>query len=135
MSSEQSFPGDMMKIDFVGQFSGSMYPYVLTEIDIFTKYLFAEPLTSPSAAAVAKAFVSIFFQHSYIPETILTDLGTTSFYAWALKKLGHKNETRFTETPPNSSSSWRSTWFFWKDNKDTQMKHGQIGIVTQTLPR
>ena len=64
----------MMQIDLVGQFSGSMYPNALTGIDVFTMYLFALPLTSPSDASVAKALVSIFFQHSYIPETIVTDL-------------------------------------------------------------
>ena len=76
MSSEQSFTGDMMQIDLVVQFSSSMYPYALTGIDVFTKYL----------VAVAKALVSIFFQHSYIPETILTDLGT-SFVANLIHEL------------------------------------------------
>ena len=61
MSSELSFPGDTMQTDLVGQFSGSMYPYALSGIDIVTKYLFAVPLTSPSAAAVAKALVLICF--------------------------------------------------------------------------
>ena len=61
MSSELSFPGDTMQTDLVGQFSGSMYPYALTGIDIFTKNLFAVPLTSPSATAVAKALVLICF--------------------------------------------------------------------------
>ena len=86
MSSEQSFPGDMMQIDLVGQFSRSMYPYALTGIDVFTNYLSGVPLTSPSAAAVAKALVLIFFQLSYIPETFLTDLGT-SFVADLMHEL------------------------------------------------
>ena len=76
LSSLQSFPGDMLQIDLVGPFQSSFYRYVLTGIDVFTKYLFAVPLTSPSAKTVANALVNIFFRHSYLPETILTDLGT-----------------------------------------------------------
>ena len=91
MLSEQSFPGDMMQIDLVGQFSGSKYPYALTGKDVFIKHLFAVTLTSLSAAALTKALVSIFFQHTYIPETILTDLGT-SFVADLMHELSRSLE-------------------------------------------
>ena len=74
--SDQNFPGDMMQIDLVGQFDAPVYKYALTAIDDFSKYLFAVPLSSISAENVAKALVSIFLKHSYIPKTILADLGT-----------------------------------------------------------
>ena len=76
LTSDQNFPGDMMQIDLVGQFNAPVYKYALTAIDVFSKYLFAVPLSSISAENVAKALVSIFLKHSYIPKTILADLGT-----------------------------------------------------------
>ena len=40
------------------------------------KYPFAVPLTNGYAYTVARELVKVFFQHSYIPQTILSDLGT-----------------------------------------------------------
>ena len=75
----------MMQIDLVGPFKSPIYKFSLSGIDVFSKYLLAVPLTSAHAGIVAKALVSLFFQHSYIPTTILFDLGT-SFLA----KLQHE---------------------------------------------
>ena len=86
ISSEQLFPGDMMQIDLVGPFQSPVYKYVLSGIDVFSKYLFAVPLISAHAGTVAKALVSIIFQHSYIPTKILSDLGT-SFIAELIHEL------------------------------------------------
>ena len=77
LSSLQSYPGDMLQIDLVGTFNSPVYKYVLSGIDVFSKFLFAVPLTNASADTVARELVKIFFNHSYIPETILSDLGTT----------------------------------------------------------
>ena len=85
ISSEQLFPGDVMQIDLVDPFQSPIYKYALSGIDVFSKYLFAVPLTSAHAGNVAKALVSLFLQHSYIPTTFLSDLGT-SFVA----KLQHE---------------------------------------------
>ena len=76
VSSLQSYPGDMLQIDLVGPRKSSQYKYVLSGIDVFTKYLFAVPLTNGYADTVARELVKMFFQHSYIPQTILSDLGT-----------------------------------------------------------
>ena len=86
LSSEQLFLGDMMQIDLVGPFQSPVYKYVLSGIDVFSQYLFAVPLTSAHAGTVAKALVSIFFQHSYIPTKNLSDLGT-SFVAELIHEL------------------------------------------------
>ena len=66
----------MLQIDLVGPLKSSQYKYVLSGIDVFTKYLFAVPLTNGYADTVARELVKVFFQHSYIPQTILSDLGT-----------------------------------------------------------
>ena len=86
IASEQLFPGDMMQIDLVGPIQSPVYNFVLSGIDVFSKYLFAVPLTSAHAGTVAKALVSIFFQHSYIPTKILSDLGS-SFVAELIHEL------------------------------------------------
>ena len=57
-----------------GTIPSSPYKYVLTAIDVFTKYLFAVPLTTISAIPMAFAPVSIMFQHSYILQEILSQL-------------------------------------------------------------
>ena len=65
-----------MQFDLVGPFQWPIFKYALSGIDVFSKYLFAVPLTSAHARSVAKALVSIFFQHRYIHTTLLSDLGT-----------------------------------------------------------
>ena len=76
IASQQSFPEDLLEIDLVGKMPGSQFKFVLTGIDVFTRYLFGLPLRSADAESVAKGLTSIFFRHSYLPKTILTDLGT-----------------------------------------------------------
>ena len=76
LSSLQSFPGYLLQIDIVGPLSSTLYKYVLTGIDVFSKYLFAVPLTRITATVIATELTKIFFQHSYIPHTIISDLGT-----------------------------------------------------------
>ena len=76
----------MMQIDLVGPFQSPVYKYVLSGIDFFSKYFFSIPLTSAHAGTIAKALVSIFFQHSYIPNSLLSDFGT-SFVAKMLLEL------------------------------------------------
>ena len=76
LSSLQTMPGDLLQIDIVGPLKAPVYRFVLTAIDVFSKYLFAIPLTNVSAHTTASALVNIFFTHSYIPHTILSDLGT-----------------------------------------------------------
>ena len=43
---------------------------------MFSEYLFEIPLTSKHAGSIAEALVSLFFQHSHIPTTLLSDLRT-----------------------------------------------------------
>ena len=52
------------------------YENVLTAIDVFSRYLFAYPLTDTSAINVAKALIDIMTKHSYLPTTLITDKGT-----------------------------------------------------------
>ena len=74
---EHFFPGEMMQIDLSGPFQSPIYKYAPSGIDVFSKHPFAVSLTPVHAGSVGKALVSILFQHSYIPTTVLSDLETS----------------------------------------------------------
>ena len=76
VSSAQHYPGDVMQIDIIGPFDSNQYKFVLTAIDVFSKYVFAIPLSKADAPTVAKSLVSIFFRHSYMPYMIIAHLGS-----------------------------------------------------------
>ena len=77
VSSNTSFPADLLEVDIVGQLPKSCsYSYIVTAMDVFTKYLIAQAVTSQSAEVVAKTLMQWFVRHSYIPLGILTDKGS-----------------------------------------------------------
>ena len=102
----QSYPGELMQIDLVEQ-NGPIFKYVLSGIDVFTKYLFAVPLTNGSADTVARELIKIFFQHSYLPKTLLSDLGTTftSSLMAACETFRSQVKTCNVKTPTNNRCS------------------------------
>ena len=71
-------PEDAMQIDLLPNLPPSGgYENVLTAIDVFSRYLFAYPLTDASAINVAKVLIDIMTKHAYLPTTLITDKGTT----------------------------------------------------------
>ena len=76
VTSNTSFPADLLQFDIVGLPKSGGYSYVITAMDVFSKYMFALPITSPSAETVAKSLIQWFLRHSYIPSGILTDKGS-----------------------------------------------------------
>ena len=76
----------MFQADLVGPLPSDGYKFVLTGVDVFTKYLFAVPLTNASVDTVARELVRFFFQHSFSPRTVVTDLGT-NFTSELMKEL------------------------------------------------
>ena len=70
-------PEDAMQIDLLPNLPPSGgYENVLTAFDVFSRYLFAYPLTDASAINVAKALIDIMTKHAYLPTTLITDKGT-----------------------------------------------------------
>ena len=70
-------PEDAMQIDLLPNLPPSGgFENVLTAIDIFSRYLFAYPLTDASVINVAKALIDIMTKHAYLPTTLITDKGT-----------------------------------------------------------
>ena len=48
----------------------------ITAMDGFSRYLFAYPVTYPSATNTAKVIFDIMTKHTYLPTTLITDKGT-----------------------------------------------------------
>ena len=69
-------PEDFLQIDILPDLppSGS-YDHVITAIDVFWRYLFAYPVTRIFATAVSIVIMDILWKHSYLPTTIIRDLG------------------------------------------------------------
>ena len=68
---------DVMQIDLLLNLPPSGgYEIVLTAIDVFSRYLFAYPLTDASAINEAKVLIDIMTKHAYLPTTLITDIGT-----------------------------------------------------------
>ena len=87
MQTQTGLPAEAMQIDIVGQLPNSAgYKYILTAIDVFSRYLFAVPMKTQSAEETARALGGIFLAHSYIPETIVTDQGS-NFTSKMIKEL------------------------------------------------
>ena len=77
LAKDQDLPGDLQKVDKVGNLPDSDgFSHISTAKDVFSKYCFAIPLRSASAPNVAKQLFHMFLRTSYIPKTILSDMGT-----------------------------------------------------------
>ena len=77
VASQQCYPGDLLEVDLVGKLKPSQgYTHILTAMDVFSRYLFAISIRNASAETVASQLFHLFMQHSYLPTTILCDLGT-----------------------------------------------------------
>ena len=70
-------PENAMPIDLLPKLPPSGgYENVLTAIDVFSRYLFAYPLTDASAINVAKVLIDIMTKHAHLPTTFITDKET-----------------------------------------------------------
>ena len=71
-------PEDAMQIDLLLNLPTSGgYQTVMTAIDVFSRYLFAYPLTEATATNVAKLIIDIMTKHSYLPTILITDKGSS----------------------------------------------------------
>ena len=94
VSSNTSFPCDLLQVDIVGQLPKSGgYSYIITAMGVFSKYMFAQAVTSPSAEVIAKILMQWFLRHSYIPLAILKDKGS-AFTSQLLSELAKMLEIK-----------------------------------------
>ena len=70
-------PEDVLQMDILPNLPPSGgYDNIITAIDVFSRYLFAYPVRRITAPAVAKIIMDILCKHTYLPTTIITDMGT-----------------------------------------------------------
>ena len=70
-------PEDAMQIDLLPNLPPSAgYENIITAMDVFSRYLFAYPVTDASAINTAKIIIDIMIKHTYLPTTLITDKGT-----------------------------------------------------------
>ena len=51
------------------------YEYIITTVDVFSRYPFAYPVSNPTAVNTAKVFIDIMTKHAYLPYVTITDKG------------------------------------------------------------
>ena len=70
-------PEDIPQMDILPNLPPSGgYDHFITTTDVFSRYLFAYPVTRITATAVSRVIMYIQCKHTYLPKTIITDLGT-----------------------------------------------------------
>ena len=70
-------PKDAMQIDLLPNLPPSGgYENIITAMDVFSRYLFAYPVTDASVTNTAKVIIDIMTKHTYLPTTLITDKGT-----------------------------------------------------------
>ena len=83
----QQIPEQTMQVDLLGPLTPAEgKEYIVTAIDLFTKYIFAVPVTNVRAETVGRVILGICLRHAYIPQKILADQGS-QFTADLMKEL------------------------------------------------
>ena len=68
---------DILQMDILPNLPPSGgYDDIITAIDVFSRYLFAYPVIRITATTVSRVIMDIQCKHTYLPTTIMTDLGT-----------------------------------------------------------
>ena len=94
VSALQFYPEDMIKVDIVAKLPDCKgYKYILSAMDVFSKYLFAIPMKHSDASTVARHLTDLFLQHFYIPRSILCDKGS-DFTSNLIKELAQMLEIK-----------------------------------------
>ena len=70
-------PEDAMQIDLLLELPPSGgYENIVTTVDVFSRYAFVYPVSTPTAVNTAKVIIEIMTRHSYLPTLMITDKGT-----------------------------------------------------------
>ena len=80
-------PEDALQIDLVpGLPLSGGYENIATDMDVFSRNLFAYPTSNQDATTVAKVIVIIMTKHAYLPTTLISDKGT-AFTSQVIKQV------------------------------------------------
>ena len=70
-------PEELMQIDLLPEKPPSGgYGKIITEIDVLSRYAFANPVSNPTAVNTAKVIIDIMTRHANLPTLIITDKGS-----------------------------------------------------------
>ena len=70
-------PEDILQMDILPNLPPSGgNDHIITAIDVFSRYFRAYPVTRITATAVSRVIMDTLCKHTYLPTTIITDLGT-----------------------------------------------------------
>ena len=80
-------PEDAMQIDLVPRLTPSGgYENIVTDMNVFSRYLFVCPTSNQDAKTIAKVTINIMTKHAYLPTTLISDKGTT-FMSHVIKEV------------------------------------------------
>ena len=80
-------PEDAMQIDLVPEFPPSGgYEIIVTAMDVFSRCLFAYPISNQDAKTSAKDIITIMTKHAYLPTTLISDK-CTAFMTHVIKEV------------------------------------------------
>lgn len=95
------FQADLIDLKSLSAFNDN-YQYLLTVIDVFSKYAWVEPLKTKSAKEVAAAFIKIFTESGRIPVNMETDAGKEFVGSFMDRNVWKKYSiNHFTAKNPN----------------------------------
>ena len=70
-------PDNTMQIDLVPELPPSGgFKNIVTAMDMFSRYLFAYPISNQDAKTLSKVLFNIMTKHAYLPTTLISDKGT-----------------------------------------------------------
>ena len=80
-------PEDAMQTGLVPELPPSGgYENIVTAMDVFSRYLFAYPISNQDAKTIAKVLINIMIKHAYLPTTLISDKGT-AFMSHVIKEV------------------------------------------------
>ena len=80
-------PEDAMQIDLVPELPPSGgYENIVTAMDVFSRYLLADPTSNQDAKTIAKVLINVMTKHAYLPTTLISDKGT-AFMSHVIKEV------------------------------------------------
>ena len=105
-------PEDAMQIDLFPNLPASGgYENIIAAIDVFSKYLFAYPVTHASATNTAKVIIDIITKHTYLSTIFITDKSTaftSKLVAEIAQNLGIQVKCATTKHPQTTGKLERT---------------------------
>ena len=80
-------PEDALQIDLVTRLPPSSgFENIVTAMDVFSRYLFAEPTSNQDTKIIAKVLSNIMTKHAYLPTLLTSDKGA-AFMSHVIKEV------------------------------------------------